>query len=861
MLTIFYNIFIFPIYLLLNLLLRFILPLVNYEILYTLIFLSIIVNLISLPLFLKAEKMQEENYKKTAKLQPQIKEIKETFKGNEQFYMLNTFFRQNKYYPFYSLKNLAMIILIVPFFFGAYKLLSGEDILNFNLWTLNNFYLFNVLHTFSFTEPDGLLVLFGFKINILPILMTAINILASFKYTKCNSTSDRIQLIITPLIFLVLLYNAPSLLVIYWIFNNIFSLFKNMLMDSPNFNKIINILKYAILFEILILVAFCKNFEIFVLIILSEIIFQTLKYLVKKSNQEYDKKFIDKTFILTCISYILIFGALIPTNIISSDVFSFSNCNIKDYLFNIFIVSIGIFGFWTTVIYFSTFSTNLKFIFTTIFSGVLFSSIYELFATNGNFGTLNTNFQLPTFLLCELKYPIKTLSLDIIIYLSIFIIIAILIKKQKNKIISTLLYAVIISSFLVSSFNYYKISRSIVKLKNTTLDKVFDFEIKLSKTKNNVIIIMLDRAVSIYLPHIFKDIPELKDSFNGFIYYPNTLSLGAQTIIAYPALIGGYDYVPKKYLQSMERNYNESLLVLPTLYKNNNYDLTLINMPWAGFNDIYDKDFYSNNGIYNDYNLFDTIYMKHIRKNKLSIKNSIYFTTVLILPKPLKQYFYKTFITEKPTSGDTIITKSSIEEFSIFTKKITGKSTKNCFVVINSMITHGELSNQDLEKYIDKKRLKENYYDGQEQKEYNANLLAIIKTSEFLKQLKSEGVYDNSRIIIVADHGSQFISDRKDKKDTDFQIDYNPLLMVKDIKKSEKIKISDEFMTNADVPYLATKGLVKQAKNPFTQNDFRKGKREETYYIRKTDNSKWSPSHFKKATPNIININQFIEFD
>ena len=44
---------------------------------------------------------------------------------------------------------------------------------------------------------------------------------------------------------------------------------------------------------------------------------------------------------------------------------------------------------------------------------------------------------------------------------------------------------------------------------------------------------------------------------------------------------------------------------------------------------------------------------------------------------------------------------------------------------------------------------------------------------------------------------------------------FNPLLMVNDFEATE-FHISDEFMTNADVPTLATKDIIENPVNPFT---------------------------------------------
>lgn len=48
-------------------------------------------------------------------------------------------------------------------------------------------------------------------------------------------------------------------------------------------------------------------------------------------------------------------------------------------------------------------------------------------------------------------------------------------------------------------------------------------------------------------------------------------------------------------------------------------------------------------------------------------------------------------------------------------------------------------------------------------------------------------------------------------------LSYNPLFLVKDFNDNkEMISISYEFMTNADVATIATKGLIENPTNPFT---------------------------------------------
>jgi hypothetical protein len=102
---------------------------------------------------------------------------------------------------------------------------------------------------------------------------------------------------------------------------------------------------------------------------------------------------------------------------------------------------------------------------------------------------------------------------------------------------------------------------------------------------------------------------------------------------------------------------------------------------------------------------------------------------------------------------------------------------------------------------------------------YHCNAAAIKRIGDWLNFLKSEGVYNNSRIIIVSDHGvkKNFVS----KMSFTFPVNvdnFNPILLYKDFDTSGVIKKDMMFMTNAEVPTLALDGLIENPVNPYTGN-------------------------------------------
>ena len=93
-------------------------------------------------------------------------------------------------------------------------------------------------------------------------------------------------------------------------------------------------------------------------------------------------------------------------------------------------------------------------------------------------------------------------------------------------------------------------------------------------------------------------------------------------------------------------------------------------------------------------------------------------------------------------------------------------------------------------------------------------LAAIKAIGNWLAELKRLGVYDNTRIVIVADHGGSLPNKIFGENGHET---YNPLLLVKERNARFPLRISDAFMTNADTPSLLSKDLAHPV-NPYTGN-------------------------------------------
>jgi hypothetical protein len=98
-------------------------------------------------------------------------------------------------------------------------------------------------------------------------------------------------------------------------------------------------------------------------------------------------------------------------------------------------------------------------------------------------------------------------------------------------------------------------------------------------------------------------------------------------------------------------------------------------------------------------------------------------------------------------------------------------------------------------------------------------MAAVNAIDRWIVYLKDAGVYDNTRIIIVADHGNGFDNDLFENSGME---SYNPLLMVKPPNSRGPLAISDDFMTNADLPSLVTVDMPNPA-NPYSGKPINSG--------------------------------------
>ena len=185
----------------------------NYGI--ALILMSFFITLITTPIYFLADRWADEEKKIQDEMRSEIDSVKAVYDGQKQFYLIQTIHRIHGYKFFYSFRSMLGILFQIPFFFSAYNVLSAQTV----------FSGISFAFVSDLGKPDGLL----WGINLLPALMTLVNMISALFFSKSLKVKDNLQTFVLALFFFIFLYSSPSALLIYWTMNNIFSLLKSII--------------------------------------------------------------------------------------------------------------------------------------------------------------------------------------------------------------------------------------------------------------------------------------------------------------------------------------------------------------------------------------------------------------------------------------------------------------------------------------------------------------------------------------------------------------------------------------------------------------------------------------------------------
>lgn len=347
--------------------------------------------------------------------------------------------------------------------------------------------------------------------------------------------------------------------------------------------------------------------------------------------------------------------------------------------------------------------------------------------------------------------------ISILTFLLVVIVELILIKKYKlDKTIKINCYMTIIVFFMLfTSFISILCNKEIYKDKS--------IEIATTKNINNVssdknfFIFLVDSVDSREFSDVVSSNLSYKETFNDFTYYPDTTSGYLFTRDSIPFILSGiWNQEETDFVDYYNDAFNNSKLFKKLTDENYNMN-------------FYEYEIYSNN---RNFEKFENIKLYSDKINSVSFfKQFTKYILYKYLPYPLKKYSKI-----ETASFDSCKIEDDIDYFKWSNKEAYNNLINNKLEFVNDkyfQFLHIEGGHVPFD-YDEDVNIIENGT-------YKQKLTAVLKViSTFINRLKENNAYDNSVIIILADHG--------EGKNT---LRQNPILYIKGINEHHEMYISD----------------------------------------------------------------------
>jgi YidC/Oxa1 family membrane protein insertase len=829
---------------------------------------SVLVSVCCLPLYATAEKIQERERALTKKMAGKVARIRKHFTGDERYMLLAMYYRENNYHPLMALRSSLSLLIQIPFFIAAYHFISHLGMLKGEAF----------LFIRDLGSPDGLLKIGAFSLNLLPLAMTLINSVSGALYTRGFPLREKVQLYALALIFLVLLYGSPAALVLYWTCNNLFSLVKNIAYKTGRPALVLYLCVLAGLAAGCVFVFFFrsqgrvmsfwfKGISVAVSLLIAGVplyvrAFRYLgnRFFYRLKDQKRETRVL---FILSALALWVLSGLVIPFNVVASDPAAFSLLSLSGAPSNPLgllappaLIALGLFVFWPVYL-FLLFPDTVKALCSLLAVVLALTGILNAFFFFGPYGVLSPTLSFSPDVSFSPSLAYHLLNVGILVVVAAGMLRAF--TSGRLRALSSLMGILLLAGGGITLWKGAAIQKGYASYTETLARNARGGEnapgvpaaentegagpepvLRLSRTGKNVLVIMLDRAVGSYVPLIFEERPELASAFSGFVYYPNTVSFFRATNLGAPPIFGGYEYTPEKLHERKDRSMadknDEALLLLPELFKGAGYGVSVFDLPNVNYKSGFETSFFIERGI-NAASLtgrytgrFLAELGENAPKNALDYgavlqRNFVMFALFSIVPPFARSLVYRkgSYWSTGNYVKDTVVGGSTVADYAslyYLPRLTTAEAQEPALALMVNNLTH-DPSYLQYPGYTVVDEITDfgpNGFNGSvnSHMHYHVNAAAYLLLAEFFERLRGLGVYDNTRIILVSDHDEKCVKPLFSPALNAINTYYNPILFFKDFDAAGDMQTDTSFMTTADVPLLAVRGILDNPVNPFT---------------------------------------------
>ena len=791
----------------------------------SLILMSLAVNTVILPIYNKVEGWQEEERALKARMAPMETMIRSVFKGQERFAMISTLYRQHGYSQIMTLRASVGVLLQVPFFFAAYHLLSHME----------------VLHGVAFGPirdlgaPDALFSIGSVSVNVLPILMTVINLVSAFFYTHGLSRRDKVQLYGMAALFLVLLYNSPAALTFYWTLNNVYSLGKNIVekdwMKRPGWTEAMQ--KIASVRD-RVLGSMGKAASALLSRLGGVFPFRLMNW--RRPADAWNafmpasqKNVLAELYLPAGALIVMLLMVYCPFAVYSSDPAVFSTPVVEFtaerlgllFMLTLLLAIIGIL------------CGPLRWMLGALFTVLAVAALCFSFLLAPDFGALDALLlQNP-----EPLYRWYNVYIDIAVMTAVAAGFLALVKFRRTVILKSVVYASLTLLFVMTAVHYSSARKTLdfiaqnnppASEEETAPPQYMKDFFTFSRNGKNVLIVMLDMFTGGNMAQLFEKYPDLTTGLDGFIWYEDTVTAGTSTIFGKPGILGGEACHPvnlnKDPSRSLEEKINASYGVFFRHLQEENFRLAIHNGEglrpalvgpmlkehpavhflagdeiwpgagkyWAGKHNFLYPEVNEQDRVLTAVGLFNIA--------PLSVKKKIYRNGRWMNAVSIASHSIRHALTHL-AALDVLPEGSQVSD-----------TDENAFIFMSNLLTHvpwgiddnglptsdsGTSASRDLAD------------NGISQHHLRAEGFALKSLIRWFDWMKEQGVYDNTQIIIVSDHGRGDSAEVVKLWGKLPSVHLHGLLLVKEAGARGPVRTdTTSLMANWDVPVIVANALA-----------------------------------------------------
>jgi len=365
--------------------------------------------------------------------------------------------------------------------------------------------------------------------------------------------------------------------------------------------------------------------------------------------------------------------------------------------------------------------------------------------------------------------------------------------------------------------------------------------LRFSPSGPNVLIVYLDRFMGSYIESILESDLDVAERLGGFTWYPRTVSAGDNSISGVHPMLGGYDYLPVEMnarRQPLRDLSVEAFTILPYNFSKQGYQVNVVNPGGLGFTMKGDCSFLAMEGV-----TCTHISPSVVRERAdamgfplRTISEASYAELLVLLasmrvaPYGLKDVVHKRgpwrpFLDH--SAGTTFRVWAELDAFPQLSQTDAAESNLN---IVSNILPHepyfiGEDCKPRRERFelpeVEVRRL--GHPSIFSLQHAIAARCALLMTADYLDFLKGARVYDNTKIVIVSDHG--IVGPVEDHSmraveggtESNIFVRTRSVLLVKEIGATGRLQVSEEFLPNAEVPRIVCEE-IDGCVNPYLGN-------------------------------------------